>query len=142
MEAEQWTQVQDVLKHVCTEMATLQQACQGWEQRALNAEFQAAACQLEVICCELLPKLACPSFEFTIGLLGANFSFIAEDIYRCLIRHEKKKETQCSVYMKEFFTVINTVIGVLSKSVHHPTSPTTWALLSLVLLESREMNGV
>jgi hypothetical protein len=44
--------------------------------------------------------------------------------------------------MKEFFTVINTVIGVLSKSVHHPTSPTTWALLSLVLLESREMNGV
>ncbi len=105
MEAEQWTQVQDVLKHVCTEMATLQQACQGWEQRALNAEFQAAACQLEVICCELLPMLASSSFEFTIGLLGANFSFIAEDIYCCLIRHEKEKETQCSVYMKEFFTV-------------------------------------
>ncbi len=102
MEAEQWTQVQDVLKHVCMEMATLQQACQGWEQRALNAEFQAAACQLEVICCESLPMLASSSFEFAIGLLGAIFSFIAEDIYHC------------TVYIKEFFTVVNTVIGVLS----------------------------
>jgi Na+(H+)/acetate symporter ActP len=117
VEAEQWTQVQDVLKHVCTEMATLQQACQGWEQRALNAEFQAAACQLEVICCELLPVLASSSFEFAIGLLGDIFSFIAEDIYYCLIRHEKEKEKeiQCTVYTKEFFTVVNTVIGVLSK---------------------------
>jgi type IV secretory pathway TrbF-like protein len=50
VEAEQWTQVQDVLKHVCTEMATLQQARQGWEKRALNAESQAAAWQLKVIC--------------------------------------------------------------------------------------------
>jgi hypothetical protein len=49
VEAEQWTQVQDVLKHVCTEMTTLQQACQGWEKRALNAESQSVACQLEVI---------------------------------------------------------------------------------------------
>ncbi|CAK9209896.1 unnamed protein product [Sphagnum troendelagicum] len=47
VEAEQWTQVQDVLKHVCTEMATLQQARQGWEKRALNAESQAAAWQLK-----------------------------------------------------------------------------------------------
>jgi hypothetical protein len=97
-------------------MATLQQACQGWEQRALNAEFQAAACQLEVICCESLPMLASSSFEFAIGLLGAIFSFIAEDIYHCLISHEKEKEKeiQCTVYIKEFFTVVNTVIGVLS----------------------------
>jgi hypothetical protein len=63
VEAEQWTQVQDVLKHVCTEMATLQQARQGWEKRALNAESQAAAWQLKVICsyCLLLLQI----FQFS-----------------------------------------------------------------------------
>jgi hypothetical protein len=63
VEAEQWTQVQDVLKHVCTEMATLQQARQGWEKRALNAESQAAAWQLKVICSVICSCSCCFKFS-------------------------------------------------------------------------------
>jgi hypothetical protein len=47
-EAKQWEQVQQVLKHVSAEMATLQQACMGWEKRALAAEALAATWQREV----------------------------------------------------------------------------------------------
>lgn len=46
-EAEQWKQVQEVLKNVSVEMATVQQACLRWEKRALDAEHLATARQRE-----------------------------------------------------------------------------------------------
>ena len=49
-EAEQWKQVQEVLKHVSKEMVVLQNACLSWEKRALSAETHAASWQKEVSC--------------------------------------------------------------------------------------------
>lgn len=48
VEAEEWEEVQDVLRHVKGEVATLQENCENWEKRALLAESRAASLQLEV----------------------------------------------------------------------------------------------
>ncbi|CAM6068103.1 unnamed protein product [Sphagnum tenellum] len=45
--AEEWAQIQGVLKHVKGEMKILQQNCDSWEQRALCAESKSAILQIE-----------------------------------------------------------------------------------------------
>ncbi|KAH8954784.1 hypothetical protein BDL97_08G099200 [Sphagnum fallax] len=46
-DAEEWAQIQGVLKHIKDEMKTLQQNCDNWEQRALHAESKSAILQIE-----------------------------------------------------------------------------------------------
>lgn len=79
-EAEQWKQVQEVLKNVSVEMATVQQACLRWEKRALDAEHLATARQREVTVQIIRLKLRgmCKSFQpltpFTMVIKDSDYT--------------------------------------------------------------------
>ncbi len=47
-DAQEWTKIQGMLKHVKGEMKTLQQKCDSWEQRALHAESKCATLEIQV----------------------------------------------------------------------------------------------